>query len=75
MNDKVILPNEARGVLEQLSTAPGHFAVPRTQRELHVQRAVLTMLKGYGFVRNAQGGDTWEITQQGERWLADNKAV
>jgi hypothetical protein len=73
MVDKVILPNEAVGVLNRLSTGPGHFAAPRTERELHVQRAVLNLLKGYGFIRAAEGGDKWSITQEGERWLLENK--
>jgi hypothetical protein len=72
MPDPVILTVNERKVLEDLSTRPGHFSVPRTQRELKVTRAVLNALQMRGFIRPVGGGDTWSITPEGGRWLAAN---
>ena len=67
----VILSNDERRTLEALSTRPGHFAVPRTERELKIGRAVLNALQSRGYVK-CTGGDEWTITPEGGRWLASN---
>jgi hypothetical protein len=74
MPDPVVLSANERDVLEKLSTRPGHFAMPRTERQLKVTRAVLNALKIRGFVRSVGGGDRWAITTEGLRWLANNPA-
>jgi hypothetical protein len=71
MPDPVILSNDERQVLEALSTRPGHFSIPRTERELHTQRSLLNALQTRGFVK-CVGGDRWQITEDGGRWLAAN---
>jgi hypothetical protein len=71
MPDPVILTVNERKVLEDLSTRPGHFSVPRTERELKVTRAVLNALQLRGFVRSV-GSDQWIITPEGGRWLTAN---
>jgi hypothetical protein len=75
MPDPIVLSANERDVLEKLSTRPGQFAMPRTERALRVTRAVLTALQIRGFIRNAGGGDRWSITAEGSRWLANNPST
>jgi hypothetical protein len=74
VTEKIVLTNDERRVLEALSTRPGHFAVPRTERELRVQTAVMNALKLRGFVRCVDG-ERWQITDEGGRWLASNPKI